>query len=194
MSFNVLLVCEDYRTDQYITKPLVRSMLDAVGKPHANIEVCMDPLIGGVEQALDPDLLKDVVRTHPQADLYVLTVDRDGVENRRERIRQREAESEEWTRDQQHLIGVQAHQEVEVWLLAAQDDVPPEWSWQSVRAEPHAKERYFQPYVSTQDLNPPLVAGGRRELGEAVGSNYVRVRQLCDEVQELEDRVAERVA
>ena len=53
MSLNVLIVAEDYRKDEYILKPIVNSMLEEIGKPRANVRVCRDPLIGGVEDALD---------------------------------------------------------------------------------------------------------------------------------------------
>jgi len=194
MSLNVLIVAEDYRKDQYILKPIVTSMLEHVGKPRANVRVCRDPLIGGVDDALDPETIEDVVLTNPQYDLFLLLVDRDAEPHRDERLDRAEANADDVTGQRQVLLAGQAHQEVEVWLLAGQDDLPSEWDWTDVRAERQAKERYYDPYVEEKTLtNSP--GGGRKPLGQVAGANYGdRVRQLCDEVQALEGRVAETVA
>jgi hypothetical protein len=191
MSLNVLIVAEDYRKDEYILKPIVTSMLEEVGKPRANVRVCRDPLISGVENALDSETIEDVILTNPQYDLFLLLVDRDAEPNRAERLETAEANAEEVTRQRQALLAGQAHQEVEVWLLAGQDDLPNEWNWADVRAERQAKERYYDPYVREKTLtNSP--GGGRKPLGQVAGSNYAdRVRKFCDEVQDLEARVAE---
>lgn len=193
MSLNVLIVAEDYRKDEYILKPIVTSMLEEVGKPRANVRVCRDPLISGVENALDSETIEDVILTNPQYDLFLLLVDRDAEPNRAERLETAEANAEEVTRQRQALLAGQAHQEVEVWLLAGQDDLPNEWNWADVRAERQAKERYYDPYVREKTLtNSP--GGGRKPLGQVAGSNYAdRVRKFCDEVQDLEARVAETV-
>lgn len=193
MSLNVLIVAEDYRKDQYILKPIVTSMLEHVGKPRANVRVCRDPLIGGVEDALDRKTIEDVILTNPQYDLFLLLVDRDAEPHRDERLATAEANAADVTRQQQVVLADQAHQEVEVWLLAGQNDLPNEWDWANVRAERQAKERYYDPYVAQRTLtNSP--GGGRKPLGQTAGTNYVsRVRQLCDEVQALEDRVSEAI-
>jgi hypothetical protein len=195
MSLNVLIIAEDYRNDQYILKPIVNSMLECVGKPHANVRVCRDPMIGGIEDALDPDTLEDVILTNPLFDLYLLLVDRDAEPNRGERLTDAEEDASASTRPNQAFLAGQAHQEVEVWLLAGQNDVPGKWNWnwEAVRTERQAKERYYEPYVEQKTLtNSP--GGGRKPLGQNAGANYAdRVRRLCDEVQVLEDRVGKAV-
>jgi hypothetical protein len=193
MSLNVLIVAEDYRNDQYILKPIVDSMLEQVGKPNANVRVCRDPMIGGVEDALDSETVEEVVNINPLFDLYLLVVDRDAKDSREERLARVEANAAEHTRRTQSFLAGQAHQEVEVWLLAGQPDVPDalEASWADVRDERQAKERYYDPYVKQKTLtNSP--GGGRKPLGRTAGSNYSdRVRQFCDEVRALEQRVAQ---
>ncbi len=57
----VLVIPEDFRQDQYLLKPLVESLLAAVGKPQARVRVMTDPLLGGIDQALDFDTLQDTV-------------------------------------------------------------------------------------------------------------------------------------
>lgn len=193
MSLNVLIVAEDYRKDQYILKPIVTSMLEHIGKPRANVRVCRDPLIGGVDDALDRDTIEDVIRTNPQYDLFLLLVDRDAEPHRNERLEAAETHAADVTRQRQVLLAGQAHQEVEVWLLAGQSDLPTEWNWIHVRAERQAKERYYDPYVAQKTVaNSP--GGGRKPLGQVAGAHYAaRVRQLCDEVHALEHRVSEAV-
>jgi hypothetical protein len=194
MSLNVLIIAEDYRNDQYILKPIVNSMMEYVGKPNANVRVCKDPMIGGVEDALDTKTIEEVVATNPLFDLYLLLVDRDADPNRRERLDAAENTASSLTRSAQVFLGGQAYQEVEVWLLAGQHDLPTEWDWANVRAERQAKEQYYDPYVEQKTLtNSP--GGGRKPLGQNAGANYAdRVRQLCNEVEALEGRVADTVA
>ena len=172
------------------TNPIVTSMLEHVGKPRANVRVCRDPLIAGVNDALDRETIEDVIRTNPQYDLFLLLVDRDAESHRNERLEAAEANAADVTRQQQVLLAGQAQQEVEVWLLAGQNDLPTDWNWTNVRAERQAKERYYDPYVAQKTrTNSP--GGGRKPLGQTAGSNYAnRVRQLCDEVQALEHRVS----
>ena len=194
MSLNVLIITEDYRHDQYVLKPIVRSLLSEVGKSNANVKICKDPMIGGVEEALDREMVRDVILTNPQVDLYLLVVDRDGDKREKsDRLQAREKEAESLLRDNQVLFGEQAHQEVEVWLLAGQDDLPTDWNWQNVRDEPHPKELYYDPYVEQKGLrNSP--GKGRKRLGKVAGANYrTRVRNLCCEVQNLEKRVSETI-
>ena len=48
---NVLIIPEDFRKDQYILKPIIVRMLAEVGKPRANVKMCLEPLLGGIDQA-----------------------------------------------------------------------------------------------------------------------------------------------
>lgn len=194
MSLNVLIIAEDYRYDQYILKPIVQSMLDEVGKSNANVRICRDPMIEGVEQALDESTVEEVIQTNPLVDLYLLIVDRDGdAREKSNRLKARENDAQSMLRDTQTFLGSQAYQEVEVWLLAGQGDLPSDWNWTEVRSEPHPKEIYYDAYVANKDFaNVP--GDGRKSLGRTAGAAYrTRVRMKCPEVQDLEDRVAQIV-
>lgn len=57
----VLVIPEDFRKDQYMLLPIVKAMMGAIGKPRANVVVCKDPLLGGVDQATNWDRLKGIV-------------------------------------------------------------------------------------------------------------------------------------
>jgi hypothetical protein len=184
----VLVVAEDYRLDQYVLKPLVRELMAAVGRPRARVEMCMDPHYTGVAAVLDdPDNLRDVVESNPMADLYLLLIDRDGRDGRELRVQNREAELQDVLADRQTFIGTLALQEVEVWLLAGLD-LPQGWEWAAVRDEIHPKEIYFEPLARDRGVHEGP-GRGRKVLGEAAARRYARVRQLCPEVAELEQRV-----
>lgn len=188
MATNVLVIAEDYRYDQYILKPLVKAMLAHLNKPHAKVEMCRDPMLMGLAQVLNPENLRYVVEINPLADLYLLIIDRDADPNRSTRITRVLHELRDALRTQQHMLGENAHQEVEVWLLAGHQ-LPNDWRWNDVCAEQHSKEMYYEPFARSLDVFSQL-GGGRKQLGEDAARRYDRVRQLCAEVAELEGRIA----
>ena len=49
---NILVIPEDFRKDQYILKPLVSRLFWHLGAPNPRVEVCRDPLLGGIGEAL----------------------------------------------------------------------------------------------------------------------------------------------
>ena len=59
MSYRVLVIPEDFRKDQYVLEPIVTKVFEAVGKK-AKVIVCRDPLLGGVDQALNWDRISYV--------------------------------------------------------------------------------------------------------------------------------------
>ncbi len=186
---NVLVIPEDFRKDQYILKPIVEAMLAAVGKPNARVRVCMDPLLGGVAQALNwREVEKVVDRYGGMVQLFLLIVDRDGVESRRDTLDHLEAQAREKLAAGAALLAENGWQELEVWALAGHQ-LPAEWRWQEVRSEVHSKERYFEPFAMERGLADEP-GGGRKTLGREAARNYPRIRQKCvEDVRALEDRV-----
>lgn len=83
---NVLVIPEDFRKDQYILKPIVKAMLRQLGKPSANIEICRDPLLRGVAEATSWSVVREIIERYRMVDLFVLCVDRDGVQGRRQAL------------------------------------------------------------------------------------------------------------
>ena len=45
MSLNVLVIAEDYRLDQYVLKPLVEKMMQAIDQPRARVQMCTRPVL-----------------------------------------------------------------------------------------------------------------------------------------------------
>lgn len=189
MSFNVLIIPEDFRRDEPLLKPIVERMLEACGRK-ARVRVCKDPLLGGVGEALKSHRIHEVLdRYRGSVHLFLLIVDRDGLPDRRNRLTKLEGEARKILGSDRHLLAENAWQEVEVWALAGMKDLPTSWKWAAVRAEAQVKETYFEPYVQRRGLaGSPF--GGRQILGQEAAANYSRIRKLCPEdVAALEERI-----
>lgn len=182
---NVLIISEDFRRDQFIAKPVIEALFAERSTPGVRVRVCLDPLLGGIDQATRWDRLQEIVRMYPMVDLFVLVVDRDGVPSRRAALDRIEQRSTSLLRGRRRLVAEQAWQELEAWALAAQD-LP--WSWQDVRAERDLKERYFEPYVAIRGLTEG-VGGGRKVLGREAAGRIKRVLSRCKELRALKDRL-----
>lgn len=173
----VLVIPEDFRNDHYILKPIFERLFRSIEKPNANIRICQDPLLGGVVEALKSDKISDIAERYKgMVDILILCVDRDGKKGRRQRLD--EIESEFCT--QQHtFLAENAWEEIETWVLAGVD-LPSDWNWQSVRAEIHVKETYFEPLVNQRGLSD-APGGGRKPLAEEAARRIDAIRQKCPE-------------
>ena len=170
----VLLIPEDFRNDQYILKPIFERLFRSLGKSSLRVEVCRDPLLGGVREALDSERLRKVVgQFQGMVDIFVLCVDRDGKEGRRRRLNEIEVEFGNT------FVAENAWEEVETWVLAGVK-LPPDWSWREVRAEVSVKERYFEPFAAERELSD-APGGGRKELGEEAARHIDAIRLKCPE-------------
>jgi hypothetical protein len=180
MSFRVLVIPEDFRKDQYILQPVIAKMMEECGKPNAIVRVCTDPLLGGIDRAMNRSELAAILsRYKGMIDLFLLCVDRDGQPGRRSAL----DKLEEWASTEigpnKRFFGVDAWQELEVWVLAGHN-LPAEWPWADVRSEIHPKEKYFTPFAESQGV-ADQPGEGRRTLAEAAVSRYGRMKQLCPE-------------
>ncbi len=188
MSLNVLVIPEDFRKDQYILFPIIKKMLDGAGKPNANIQVCRDPLLGGIAQALNWERVSEIIEMYRMVQLFLLVVDRDGDVNRRASLDFIESRAAMILGSDRNLLGEHAWQEIEVWALAAQT-LPGGWRWEIVRNEIHPKESYFIPFAESRGLTDEP-GEGRKTLGREASQNYSRIRSLCSEdVVRLENRI-----
>ena len=157
-------------------KPLFKRLVAELGKPRTIIEVCQDPLLGGVEQALKEEQLKLVFQRHPMIDAFILCVDRDGKLGRRQQLTALESKL---SSDRQILIADHAWEELETWLLAGLT-LPKEWSWQAIRADVSVKENYFVPLAQQRGLDT-APGDGRKPLGEEAARNISTIRAKCPE-------------
>ena len=170
---NVLIIPEDFRKDQYILKPIFERLFRSIGKRRAHIEVCQDPLLGGIDNALKSDRISEILGFYPMTDIFILCVDRDGKEGRRNRLD--EIEAEFGVTDL--FLAANAWEEIETWVLAGVD-LPNEWTWTNVRAEIHVKEVYFEPLAAQRGLSDSL-GGGRKPLAEEAARRIGAIRQKC---------------
>lgn len=193
MSFKVLIIPENFSKDQYVLQPILERLLAECGKPRAKVLVCRDPFLSGITQALNRDLLAEIIERYAyKTDLFLLCVDRDGLPHRRAEL----DAAETWAAEQGRLnpakrfLAVEAWQELEVWVLAGHD-LPTDWAWADVRAEPNPKERYFTPLAEARGVSEQP-GEGRRQLAVAAAARYDRLRQLCPEdLGVLETRIRE---
>ena len=187
MSFNVMIIPEDFRDDQYILKPIIEKMFEVVGKPRARVLMCME-LLGGYSEAVKRERIQEIIDDYPLIDLFLLIVDRDGDANRYLTLERIEDESKKILPLPRMLLAEHAWQEIEVWALAGQD-LPSDWRWQDIRAERDPKEHYFQPFAESRNLTD-RPGKGRMTLGKEAALNYTRVRSRCTEdIVRLEDRI-----
>lgn len=190
MSFNVLVIPEDCHKDRHSLDPIITRLVREI-VPKARVRICPNPRLRGVAQALDwPRHISQIVDSHRGVtDLFLVIVDRDGNPDRRAKLDHLEAcAAEALNRSDRLLIGAEAWQEVEVWILAGMSDLPKEPAWWAVRAEVNPKETYFDPYARSRG-HRDSPEGGRKALALEAAKHYHRIRQLCPEVRDLEDRV-----
>jgi hypothetical protein len=164
-------------------------MLAALGKPRAKVEVCLDPLLGGISRAMDAGELAQIVKDRPMVDLFLLLVDRDGEAGRRLGLDHLEAALlPKVHKAGGAFLGENAWQEVEVWTIAGHPLLP-HWRWNDIRAERDSKEAYFEPSAKTHGLHGED-DGGRKRLSLNAARNYRRIHRLCKEdIQVLHERV-----
>ena len=113
----ILVIPEDFRYDQLILKPLFSSLFRTLGRRSVRVQVCQDPLLGGIGEALKLDRLAEIIDLNPMADIFVLCVDRDGVLGRRHRLDEIEAKFGNGL----IFIAENAWEEIETWVLAGLD-------------------------------------------------------------------------
>lgn len=170
----VLIIPEDFRNDQYILKPIFERLLDSLGWPNCKVLVCRDPLLGGINEALKPDRLEEIVNRYVgMMDIFVLCIDRDGQSGRRQRLDNIETNFSPTCR----FLAENACEEIETWVLAGLD-LPRQWRWADVRAEIQVKEHYFEPLAEQRGLSDAPY-GGRKALAEQASRNINAIRQKC---------------
>lgn len=185
---NVLVIPEDFRKDQFILQPIIAAMFSKLEKP-AIVEVLRDPLIGGVEQALNREVLEEIVEDNKwKVDLFLLCVDRDGEEGRRIALDHLESHFKAKLGGKKFMAAENAWQELEVWLLAGHDLLDG-WNWAEIRCERDPKESYYNKLVRVRGLQDDA-GGGRKTLGVEAAKKYRRIYSRCrEDIQVLEKRI-----
>ncbi|MYE00612.1 MAG: hypothetical protein F4Y03_04940 [Alphaproteobacteria bacterium] len=173
---NVLVIPEDFRNDQYLLKPLIERLFASIGKRRVRVRVCQDPLLGGIDAALNSRRIREVVEQYKgMMAVFVLCVDRDGESGRRARLDDIESE---FGADRVFLAE-NAWEEIETWALAGLD-LPRDWAWTDIRAAVDVKERYFEPLARQRGVADGP-GRGRKALGEEAARRIDAIRQKCPE-------------
>ena len=159
---------------------LFTRLFQNLGVPVIQVEICQNPLLGGISEALKTENLTRILQRRPgKYDLYILCVDRDGVTGRRQRLDDIEAEILATFGDGVRFLAENAWEELETWVLAGLD-LPGNWRWADVRAEIHVKEQYFEPLATQRGL-AGSTGGGRKALAEEASRRVRAIRQKCSE-------------
>lgn len=176
----VLVIPEDPKLDQYVLKPVAEMIFATLGRS-PRVTILFNPRLRGVAQALDATILAGIIADHPMNDLFLILVDRDGDQSRRERAAAREQEH-----SGKMLVGL-AIEEIEIWMLAIHRDSL-RFPWKEVRSEVQLKERFVTPFL--RQRAPKLGPGkGRAWAMEGLGSHWRGVLRCCPELEELQQRI-----
>lgn len=180
MSFNVLVIPEDFNKDEPILKPLVERILEECGRK-PTVEVCRDPNFQGVHAALKLDSLRrQVIERYPMVHLFVLIVDRDGQPGRKHRTDEIEmALSAELKPQAKRFLAEVAWQEAEVFILAGLE-LPASWRWADIRADADVKETFFKQLVALRGTSNHPHEGRKKLMAESI-KNWQRIKSRCPE-------------
>ena len=179
MSFNVLVIPEDFTKDEHILKPVVEHILEDCGRK-AQVQVCRDPNFQGVQAALSLDGLREVIARYPMVHLFVLFVDRDGKPGRKMRTDEIErAFSAELEPQARRFLAEVAWQEVEVFILAGVT-LPSDWKWNEIRSDANVKDTFFKKLVALKGTAKYPHEGRKKLMAESIG-NWRRIKSRCPE-------------
>lgn len=193
MSFNVLVIPEDFTKDEHILKPLVERILNDCGKK-PTVEVCRDPNFQGVHAALKLESLRrEVIERYPMVHLFLLFIDRDGQPGRKQRTDEIETTlSAELKPKAKRFLAEVAWQEVEVFVLAGLE-LPADWRWADIRADANVKDTFFKQMVALRSTSKYPHEGRKKLMAESI-SNWQRIKSRCPEdVGALITRVSQDV-
>jgi hypothetical protein len=186
---NVRIIPEDDENDHFILKPLFEAMFKHLGKPRADVRIHHSKVTGW-DAVKRWEHIQEILDRFSTVRLFVLCVDRDGHEQRREILDRLEERANRVLQPTGRLfLAEHAWQEVEVWAMAGIDwRLKTKWNWDVIRSERDPKEHYFEPIVKAKGFTESP-GGGRKEFGEEAARNYAKVRQNCPEVRDLEGRI-----
>ncbi len=184
MSYSVLVIPEDPTLNGYILRPLVERIFEEQGKPNASIKVATQPRAQGYDQA--KKLIEgEFVDRYRHYKLWLFFPDADraaGLLELEVRMKDRGV----------HLICCAPQPELEAWLLAGHLDKLPA-RWPDVRNSKRLKEDFFSRFMAEHG-NPDQPGGGRERLMRAALANFEGLKNRCEEIQNLQKRIAEALA
>jgi tRNA nucleotidyltransferase (CCA-adding enzyme) len=160
---------------------------------NATIDVMNRLPLEGISDVTASESLQAVIDQYEMVDLFILCIDQDDRTDDAvvDQIEDIEDEMRELLRERNRpgdaFFAVVARREIEAWILVGCEE-PGDWTYTDVRREPQVKERYFEPYAEQRGVDEGQF-GGRGPLGEEAARNYRTIRQHCEELQELEQKI-----
>jgi hypothetical protein len=181
----VLIIPEDPTLDRHVLKPVVERIFQEIGK-QARVDMLEDPHLTGVDQALNPATIAQIVEDNPMEDLFLVIVDRDC-----DRFHNSGAAARLEENHRDKLIACLAHQEAEVWMLALhRDEIGV--SFREVRAECDPKERFARPFLERMSWSGLVGRGYKRAMRDMAGQ-WRGLVAVCPEIGDLQQRIREWV-
>ena len=173
-------------------EPIVRAMMRGERTAPVSVKTYASRQYRGVDQATNWRRVESIIQEElGMTDLFLLLVDRDCVEMRRESLTNIEAKAKDILPTGKALLAENAWQEIEVWILAGstwKKGQRTETMWSDIRAQCHPKEVYFHKFsVAMKRFEEP--DGGRKSLAIEAAANYQRIKRRCPEVGLLESRI-----
>ena len=181
----VLIIPEDPTNNGYILKPLVKCILEAVGRPNAFVMVLTNPRVQGYPMVKAH--LIEIATRYRFMDLLLFLPDGDC----QDRTNELNVLEQNASRCGAKLLACAAVEEVEAWLLAGHSDKLPV-GWQAIRQDCSVKENYFEPFL--REYGDDGAGGGREWLMRETLRNYDGLLARCPELQRLQDRIREALA
>lgn len=184
MSYQVLVIPEDATNDQYLLRPLVKKLLNALGKPQAKVVLLTNPRAQGYAHIKTQ--LPLIWQRYQHFDLLLFLPDRDCRAGGPAEAQALEAKA--------HATGLRqfwvcaAEEEVEVWLLAGHVKKLPQ-PWSTIRADCDVKERFCVPFLAR--YGDQSAGGGRERLMEETVQNWDGLLERCPELKTLQTRLTE---
>ena len=183
MSFRVLVIPEDPTLNGYILKPLVEMVMAEAGRAAAKVTVLSNPRVRGYDEAVRA-VRSGLSTRYRFMDLWLFFPDTDRASDEAMRGLERTLRD-----DGVSLLCCPASPEVEVYACVAyREDIRE--SWGEARSHPRFKEAVFEPLLEAYG-DPRRPGGGRGAMTKKSIAQRRRFFQLCPEIAELRNRIAE---
>ena len=185
MSLRVLVIPEDPTNNGYILRPLVQALVAAAGRPRAVVTVLSNPRLTGFDHAARA-LRDDLSTRYRHYDLWLFMPDAD-----RAVPAAMTGYEAELAQQGVRLLTCAAQPEVEIYACTAfRNEIG--MPWEQARAHHRFKEQVFEPLLAKYgDSRRP--GGGRDQMIAASLARFPSLLQLCPELGQLRDRIAEVV-
>ena len=178
----VLIIPEDPTLDRHVSKPVVERIFADLGHPRARVEVLTDPHLSGITQALDENVIAEILEDNRMVDLFLLIIDRDC-----ENYGNSQKAAARKSGHPGKLLTALAREELEVWPLAlhrSELSAP----WNEVSSDCHPKELFYDPFIEDKGW-VSTVGKGRKRAMRALGREWKGLLRVCPEIDELKAEI-----